>query len=150
MNRFFTFFAVLALALAWGAAGNRSFAASYSNNNLDLRYRADKMIGSQVIDQQGTRVGEITDLLIDSNDRVVFAVLDPAWGLGFGHRRWVAIPITAISWNGANQNYVLNVPRERLARAPSFDKYDWPDMGDRNWISSIYQFYGLTPYWSEK
>ncbi len=116
--------------------------------NQDLQYRADKIIGKHVYDQQGDKVGKIKDLLLDPNGRVAFAVMKPSYHMGFGMGRYIALPMSALSWNGANRDFVLNIPRDRLAQAPTFDKHNWPNLADRAWMSSVYQFYGITPYWN--
>ncbi len=156
MNKMLTSVAILVLALTFGVAGSQAFAQMYQNPayqapgyptyNNDM-FRAKKIIGSHVMDQQGKKVGEIYDLLLDPNGRVAFAVLDPAHSMGFGHDRFVALPMSALAWNGANHDFVLNIPREKLAQAPSFDESHWPIMADRTSISGLYQYYGLTPYW---
>lgn len=116
----------------------------------DRAFRARKIIGTEVKDMRGEKLGKIEDLLLDPAQpgRVAFAVLDPAWGLGFGHDRMVAIPMSALSWNQADHSLVLNFPRERLAQAPSFNDDHWPNMADRNWVASTYRFFGVNPYWT--
>ncbi|HSR13873.1 MAG TPA: PRC-barrel domain-containing protein [Thermodesulfobacteriota bacterium] len=114
----------------------------------DEAFRAKKIIGKHVVDQNGQKVGKISDLLIDPSGRVAFAVLDPSWGMGFGHGRFVALPLNVLSWNQASHDMVLTTPRDRLAQAPSFDEYHWPNMADRTWMGPVYQFYGVTPYWT--
>ncbi len=164
------FFAILVLTFALGVGGTAAFAQVYGNTpylspantnppgtvttpayvspyNADLQYRADKIIGSHVVDQQGERVGKIKDLLLDPNGRVAFAVVKPAWGMGFGFGRYVALPINTLAWNQSAQDFVLTIPRERLAQAPSFDKHNWPNMADTTWSSNVYRFYGINPYW---
>ncbi len=156
MNKILTSIAILVLALSFGAAGSQAFAQVYQNTpyqppaystyNNDM-FRAKKIIGADVKDQQGKKVGEIDDLLLDPNGRAAFAVLDPSHSMGFGHDRFVALPMNALAWNAANHDFVLNIPREKLAQAPSFDESHWPIMADRTSISGLYQYYGLTPYW---
>jgi hypothetical protein len=43
---------------------------------------------------------------------------------------------------------ILDVPKERLESAPGFSKDDWPDMADRTWGGSIYEYYEQEPYWT--
>jgi hypothetical protein len=30
-----------------------------------------------------------------------------------------------------------------------FNPHNWPQMTDRQWIDSVYTFYGLQPYWKQ-
>jgi hypothetical protein len=78
--------------------------------------------------------------------RVCFAVLEPAGSLGFGHDRLIAVPFTALSRNDWEHFYVVNMTREKLSMAPSFDEHHWPSLTDRSWSDQVYSYYGQTPY----
>jgi hypothetical protein len=41
----------------------------------------------------------------------------------------------------------LSVPKEKLERAPRFDKNNWPDTADRTFRTNIYDYYGYSHYW---
>ena len=47
-----------------------------------------------------------------------------------------------------NRYFMLNVDREVFENAPGFDKDNWPQMTSREWISNIYRYYDVPPYWS--
>ncbi len=105
----------------------------------------------EVKDQQGEKLGKIEDLLMDPQEsrRIVFAVLDPARSLEFGHGRLVAIPFTALSRSDTEHIYILSVTRDKLTKAPSFDDDHWQNVADRSWSAEVYRYYGQTPYWTE-
>jgi sporulation protein YlmC with PRC-barrel domain len=59
------------------------------------QWRASKVIGVNVYNQQDERLGEINDLILDSNGRVAGAVIGVGGFLGIGERN-VMIPMDRI------------------------------------------------------
>jgi hypothetical protein len=43
--------------------------------------------------------------------------------------------------------FLLDVAKEKLERAPGFDKDNWRDMADVTWGQGIHDYYGYSPYW---
>lgn len=111
--------------------------------------RGTKLIGKEVENRAGEDLGDIEDIVIDlSQGRIAYAVLSFGGFLGAGDR-FFAIPPEALEWSADDDRLILDVDKRSLERAPGFDKDNWPDMADRAWGSSIYRFYGRSPYWEE-
>jgi len=112
-----------------------------------LVVKASDIIGRKVKNAQGEDLGKVEDLAIDSTDgRVNYAVLSFGGFLGMGDKLF-AIPFMAL--HHQEKECVLDMPKERLEKAPGFDKDHWPNFSDRKWGAEIYQFYGTKPNWSE-
>jgi sporulation protein YlmC with PRC-barrel domain len=114
-------------------------------------YRASKLIGSDVENPQGEKLGDIEDVVLDpATGRAVYAVMSFGGFLGLGEK-YFAIPWTALTPKaGEKQAFILNVDKERLRNAPGFDKSHWPDMADRQWGQQVHTYYGVTPYWEQR
>lgn len=108
--------------------------------------RASKWIGMTVRNQQGEDLGKIEDLVISSRGQVEFVVVEHGGTLGMGEK-YTAVPFKAFSKR--DNHAVLNISKEKMAEAPSFDKGNWPDMSNRKWSQDVYRYYGQKPYWSE-
>jgi sporulation protein YlmC with PRC-barrel domain len=109
--------------------------------------RANKIQGDRVRNSAGDDLGKIEDIMIDvSRGRIAYAVLSFGGFLGMGNKLF-AIPWEALSLNQRDNFFVLNVSKERLEKAPGFDKDNWPDMADPGWGSDLYSYYGYRPYW---
>jgi sporulation protein YlmC with PRC-barrel domain len=132
--------AVASLLLVRGA-----FAAQ--DERADI-YRASKVIGADVVNPQGDKLGDIKDVVFDpATGRIQYAVLGAGGFLGVGEK-YFAIPWEALtSKAGDKGDFILNVDKEKLQNAPSFDKNNWPNMADRNWAQQVYAYYGVTPHW---
>jgi hypothetical protein len=77
---------------------------------------------------------------------VAYAVMSFGGFLGMGDKLF-AVPWAALKLNPDTQRFVLDVERERLERAPGFDKSKWPMMADLTWAAEIHSYYRTQPYW---
>ena len=117
-------------------------------------YRASKLIGTDVENPQGETLGDIKDVVIDpQTGRMAYAVLAFGGFLGMGEKYfavpWEALtPKTPTTKGAQYDRFVLNVDKEKLKNAPSFNKDNWPDMADRRWAEQVYSFYGVQPHWA--
>lgn len=66
----------------------------------------------------GTEIGEIEDLLLDTGNRIVAAVVEIESRLGIGERR-VAIPLESMKIE--SDRLVLNMTAEQLGRLPTHE-----------------------------
>jgi sporulation protein YlmC with PRC-barrel domain len=117
-------------------------------------HRGSKLIGADVENPQGEDLGDIKDLVFDSQGRVMYAVLAFGGFLGMGEK-YFAVPWAALKPEigqkpGDRERYVLNMDKERLQNAPGFDKNNWPNMADRSWAEQIHAFYSVPPYWEQR
>jgi len=107
----------------------------------ERRHRASKMIGTNVRDQQGERVGSIEDIVLDRQGNVAYAVISAGGFLGMGESLY-AVPWSALDMQSGQDHYVMSVDKERMRQAHGFDKDNWPDMSDAQWQSTNQGFFG--------
>lgn len=110
---------------------------------------ADTLIGNDVYNQQDEDLGDIKEIMLDTqNGKVQYAVLSFGGFLGLGEKLF-AVPWGALKLDTLNKRFVLNVDKDRLKSAPGFDKDDWPDMANQAWTDEIHAYYGTTPEFSD-
>ena len=108
---------------------------------------ASTICGDTVVNGDGDNLGQIEELMIDlESGRVAYAVLSFGGFLGIGDKLF-AIPFEALELDAENHRFVLDQPRERLEKAPGFDKSDWPDFADARFGKQVYGYYDITTYW---
>jgi sporulation protein YlmC with PRC-barrel domain len=108
---------------------------------------ADTLTGDKVVNHQKEDLGKIEHLMIDlANGRIAYAVLSFGGFLGMGDKLF-AIPWSALTVDTVEKQFILNVDKEVLKRAPGFDKDHWPNMADRSWGTKVFTYYGAKPYW---
>ncbi len=108
---------------------------------------ASTVCGTAVVNPSGEDLGKVEEVMLDVGDsRIAYVVLSFGGLFGIGSKLF-AIPWESLRYDHGEERYVLDVDKERLKDAPSFDKDNWPDTADPKWRSSVYKHYGATPYW---
>jgi sporulation protein YlmC with PRC-barrel domain len=109
--------------------------------------KASVIIGTKVVNPEGDSLGDIKEVVIDPRSgRVAYAVVSFGGFLSMGEKLF-AIPFSAFEYNVSENDYVLDVSKERLKAAPGFDPDHWPSMGDEKWNRDVYKYYDRSPYW---
>ena len=109
--------------------------------------RSSKVIGMDVRNAAKENLGDIKDVVLDQPAGIVaYAVLSFGGFLGMGDKLF-ALPWAALKLAEDHKTFTLDVPKERLQKAPGFDKNDWPDLNNRQWGQDIHTYYAVTPYW---
>lgn len=109
--------------------------------------KASSVIGTSVVDTKDESLGDIKEIVIDpSSGRVAYAVVSFGGFLGLGEKLF-AIPFSAFKYNEAENEYVLDVSKERLKAAPGFDADHWPKLAEEKWNRDVHTYYERPPYW---
>jgi len=102
---------------------------------------AATIIGDSVRNLTGEDLGEIEELMIDTQDGCIrYAVLSFGGILGVGDKLF-AVPWNALQLRTEEHAFILDVKKEQLEKAPGFDKDNWPDMADPAFVSMIHSYY---------
>ncbi len=92
-------------------------------------------------------LGTVHNLILDiKSGRVAFFVLSTGGILGIGEK-FTPIPWEAYSGVMEEDSIIVDVTRETLESAPSYDRDAWEGMYELSWLSRVYQYYGFRPYW---
>jgi hypothetical protein len=88
-----------------------------------------------------------TKLNLDTGT-IDYAVLSFVGFLGMGDK------LCAILWSNIrvdqkNQCCVLNMSKKHLEKSPAFDKEHWPKSGDTDYLTKVYDYHKVRPFWSE-
>ncbi|MEX1011486.1 MAG: PRC-barrel domain-containing protein [Balneolaceae bacterium] len=103
---------------------------------------ASTITGQNVYNLNDENIGDIKDLMIDpSNAEVLYAVLAFGGFMGIGSKLF-AIPLEALQFSDKNDTIRLDVTKEKLENAPSFDEDNWPMTADNDFVDSVYSHYG--------
>jgi sporulation protein YlmC with PRC-barrel domain len=105
--------------------------------------RASKVIGRDVRDVQGKRIGDVHDLIVDlGSDRIQYVVLSFGGVMGVGDKLF-AFPASSFRNPHSSGDLVLEVAKESLKKAPGFDRKKWPDFGDKTYRQEIDSYFGV-------
>ena len=103
---------------------------------------ASTWIGRPVRNSAGATIGKIEDVIVNPDTgAVAFGILSSDGYLGI-RDRYIAVPWNLLGFS-ANRDYVLlDVDKNVLESAPSFERTEWPDVTDTSWRSRVYGHYG--------
>ena len=108
---------------------------------------AGTVTGDSVVNRQGEDLGKIEEIMLDIDEgRVAYAVLSFGGFLGIGDKLF-AVPWKALRLDAGKDRFILDTPKEKLEKAPGFDKSDWPNFADRSFGQQIHDHYAVPAYW---
>lgn len=108
---------------------------------------AATLTGETVNSTNGEALGKIEAIMLDvRSGRIAYAVLSFGGFLGVGEKLF-AIPWSALVLDTHARCFILDVSKEKLERAPGFDKDHWPSMADARWATELHGYYDVVPYW---
>ena len=104
--------------------------------------KCSQLIGMDVKNAQGEKLGDIKDVVIDFNSgKVGYVVLDTGGGI-LSSEKLHAVPLQAFQAGSEGNTLILNSDKDRLSKAEGFTKDNWPSPSSPSW--------GSQPFWDEK
>jgi len=102
---------------------------------------ASALARERVRNRAGEIIGTIEDIVVNPISGAIEYAIVSLDDLG-GRNRLFTIPWSSMSISPSRDYVLLDMDRDRLARAPSFDRDRWPDLGDPAWRRSVHDYYG--------
>ena len=121
-----------------------------------VTWKASSLKGADVRTPAGEKLGDIRDLAIDTNGRVMYAALSVGGFLGMGDRV-VAVPWDSLVFARGNENgdkklVTLVSTKAQLELAPQFKsgaEYS-AEMRDPRWTRGVYDHFAAPAYWETR
>lgn len=147
---------VAAVAAVAGAAyaANRYFksgrrSSGRQEDDFELRLETDenvrlisssKVEGTNVVDRDGTKIGTISNFMVDKyTGRVAYAVMSFGGTMGMGASLF-PLPWPILDYDEKAGGYMLDISKEEMKDAPRFEKNKEPEF-DADYRRSILLFY---------
>ncbi len=106
---------------------------------------ASSVTGNDVKNREGESLGTIKEIMLCTrSNEIRYYVLSFGGFLGLGDKLF-AIPPEAMQLDVNGEQFILNIPKEKLANSNGFDKDNWPDFADEAYNQKLYTQYGY-PY----
>jgi sporulation protein YlmC with PRC-barrel domain len=103
-----------------------------------------KVPGTSVYSGAHEEIGEVDDLIVDTNTgKVRYAILSFGGFLGLGKSNYV-VPWTTLKWDAALNGYVTGVTEEQLKMSPDLDPLS---LRDRDAEQRLHTAFGAPVYW---
>ncbi|MEZ6046425.1 MAG: PRC-barrel domain-containing protein [Planctomycetaceae bacterium] len=119
-----------------------------SSQNNPATIRASKLIGMDIVNSNDESIGEIHDIVLDTNTGMVrYAAITYGGFLGVGDKLF-AVPFRAFEIRREEGDaddlfLVLNVTQEQLEGAEGFDEDHWPSFTDEQFTRELDKRYGV-------
>lgn len=115
---------------------------------LDDQVRAAELRGQRVESVSGDTVGEINRVMLDAgNGRIAYVVLSVGGFLGLGEE-WAPLPAQALEWSQTHDAYQVSGGAVATTQLRKFRGGDVPVRVRRADLQTLYDRYGVTPYWA--
>lgn len=106
---------------------------------------SSRVEGAPVFSAGGERLGKIDDILIDKASGVAaYALMAFDGFMGVGEK-FYPVPWTVLTYNTAQQAYVVPLSRAEIEKAPSVADKEVID--EVHWREALHDFYRAAPYW---
>ncbi len=106
--------------------------------------RASAVIDAKVVNKLDQELGVIKELVFNPRTGVVhYAVLSYGGFLGQGNKLF-AVPVRALNSKPNEKTFILNVDKESIVNAPSFDKEKWPSWSDDSLRTQLNEYYRVS------
>jgi len=109
--------------------------------------RAKKVIGTNVKDPTGQKIGEVEDVMLDKeSNNIMFAVVGFGGFLGVG-RKYNQNTWSALEFNEHEDAYVVNYTKEQLQSAPTASIDELTRGDGQMFRDRSYAYYKEPRYW---
>ena len=118
---------------------------AHQSSRLNGAAKASDLIGMDVKNYQGEKLGKIDDLAVDvASGRIVQVILSTGGFVGIGDTLH-AVPPGALHHDVANKVVHLDSDKEKLTASPRFESSKWAECCDSNHVDAVYRQYGESP-----
>ena len=108
-------------------------------HDWERSHRVSKVIGSEVRNKSGDKIGDIRDLMVDDHGTIKLAIVSTGGFLGVGDR------LHAVPWDvltlGPKDDHILDIDKAHLQATPGFTSKTWPNLGDDHWMADNRRYY---------
>ena len=121
--------------------GRTTYQSMRDNERWERAHRLSQLIGTEVRDKMGERIGEVKDMVLGPDGNLAYAIVSTGGFLGAGDRLH-AVPWQALESDGEG-HYTVDLTKDRMENAPSFAPNNWPSLHDQRWTEQNRQFYSI-------
>lgn len=109
--------------------------------------RAKKVIGTNVKDPTGRKIGEIEDVILDKgSNSVLFAVIGFGGFLGMAEK-YHPIPWSSLDYDESEGSYVVSYSKDQLTQAPAGSIDELTENDGLGFRDRTYDYYKAAKYW---
>jgi sporulation protein YlmC with PRC-barrel domain len=109
--------------------------------------RAKKVLGTNVTDRSGKKIGEVEDVVLDKeSNSILFAVIGFGGFLGIAEK-YHPVPWAALDYDESQGSYVVDYTKEQLQAAPAGSIEELTRGDGLQFRDRAYDYYKAPRYW---
>ena len=109
--------------------------------------RAKKVLGTNVVDRSGKKIGEVEDVILDKQtNSILFAVISFGGFLGMGEK-YHPVPWAALDYEEGAGAYVVSYTKDQLQSAPAATIEELVRDDGLQFRQRTYDYYKVPRYW---
>lgn len=109
--------------------------------------RATTVIGTNVHDPSGKKIGEVEDVVLDKlSNNIMFAVLSFGGFLGMAEK-YHPVPWSSLKYDKGKNSYIVDFTKEQLEAAPAASIEDLTKNDGRDFRDRAFDYYKAPRYW---
>lgn len=137
-------FGIMAQVPAFGVDKDQSEQKESSQQSASRKnLQTSKMKGNKVSSKSGESIGQVEDIIIDSDSGTVQFVIVSSTKAEEGKQAYTPVPWGAVEVD-KDKNLTLNTDKEKFQSAPTVSKDRFADQSQEQ-VLAIYRFYEVTP-----
>ncbi|MCA1749938.1 MAG: PRC-barrel domain-containing protein [Parasphingopyxis sp.] len=108
---------------------------------------SDRVEGTAVFGADGDKIGNVQEMLIEKiGGQVTDVVISVGSFLGMGGELH-SLPWSKFSYDTDLEGYKLDVTEDQLRKAPAFKQADRETAHDRDYQTTVYEYWQVPTYW---
>ena len=109
--------------------------------------RAKKVLGTNVTDRSGRKIGEVEDVVLDKqSNNILFAVIGFGGFLGIAEK-YHPVPWASLDYDESQGSYVVDYTKEQLQAAPAGSIDELTRSDGLQFRERVYDYYKAPRYW---
>lgn len=104
--------------------------------------------GSRVGNFAGEDLAKVDDFVVDlATGQLRYVIVSTGGFLGI-HDKLRAIPWELFSVRASDHEFLIDIEKQMLLDAPTFERAHWPDMSSQTWSDAVHAHFSQKPYWN--
>ncbi len=107
---------------------------------IKVPMRVSELLKTTVENRHKEKLGTIHDFMVDADGRLKYAILSHGGFLGIGDVL-IPIPFDALMTGDEKGTVVLDIDKQTLEKALSFENKTWPDFTAAEWVEKVDRYF---------
>ena len=108
---------------------------------IKVPMRVSEMLKTTVENRHKEKLGTIQDFMVAADGRLKYAILSHGGFLGIGDVL-IPIPFDALMTGDEKGTVSLDIDKQTLGKALSFESKTWPDFTAAEWVEKVDRYFG--------